>query len=65
MCAKKLKYAAGDDFVRYATPKEAMEETRREFEKEKQRQQQIKVTQAQTPNTRVHSAPIPLQTHYI
>ncbi|CAI5006356.1 CFC_HP_G0006870.mRNA.1.CDS.1 [Saccharomyces cerevisiae] len=64
MCAKKLKYAAGDDFVRYATPKEAMEETRREFEKEKQRQQQIKVTQAQTPNTRVHSAPIPLQTQY-
>ncbi|CAI4038756.1 hypothetical protein SMKI_06G1030 [Saccharomyces mikatae IFO 1815] len=65
MCAKKLKYAAGDDFVRYATPKEAMEETRREFEKEKQRQQQMKTTQPQATNTRIHSAPISLQTQYV
>ncbi|CAI4062294.1 hypothetical protein SKDZ_07G3070 [Saccharomyces kudriavzevii ZP591] len=65
MCAKKLKYAAGDDFVRYATPKEAMEETRREFEKEKQRQQQMKTAQVQTGNTRIHSAPIPLQNQYV
>lgn len=49
MCAKKLKYAAGDDFVRYATPKEAMEETRREFDKERQRQQQMKTAQPQLP----------------
>ncbi|EJS43651.1 YGR058W [Saccharomyces arboricola H-6] len=65
MCAKKLKYAAGDDFVRYATPKEAMEETKREFEKEKQRQQQMKTAQVQTVNTRIHSAPIPLQNQYV
>ncbi|CAI4063339.1 hypothetical protein SUVZ_07G2950 [Saccharomyces uvarum] len=65
MCAKKLKYAAGDDFVRYATPKEAMEETRREFDKERQRQQQMKTAQAQPPNTRIHSAPIPFQNQYV
>lgn len=57
MCAKKLKYAAGDDFVRYATPKEAMEETRREFDKERQRQQQMKTAQPQLPNTRIPSGP--------
>ncbi|QID85126.1 peflin or Penta-EF hand domain-containing protein 1 [Saccharomyces pastorianus] len=68
MCAKKLKYAAGDDFVRYATPKEAMEETRREFDKERQRQQQMKAAPPPPPppsNTRIHSAPIPLQNQYL
>lgn len=39
MCARKLKYAAGDDLHLYATPKESLEASRKEIEeKEKWRQ---------------------------
>lgn len=49
MCARKLKYAAGDDLLLYATPKEAMQNTKRNEEDKKPR--------VRKPNVRTHSEP--------
>ncbi|CAB4252583.1 similar to Saccharomyces cerevisiae YGR058W PEF1 Penta-EF-hand protein required for polar bud growth and cell wall abscission [Maudiozyma barnettii] len=61
MCAKKLKYTAGDDLQLYATPKQALEANRRILEEEKlQRQQkyEMKMSQeARINGTRISSAP--------
>lgn len=52
MCARKLKYAAGDDLLLYATPKEAMQNDRRlEEEKEK------KARMRRSEGARIHSEP--------
>ncbi|QLQ80769.1 hypothetical protein HG537_0E01240 [Torulaspora globosa] len=40
MCPKKLNYAAGDDLMLYATPKEAMRESKRRMDEERLRRQQ-------------------------
>lgn len=40
MCAKKLKYAAGDDLMLFATPKESMEASKKELE-EKERWKRV------------------------
>ncbi|CCF58996.1 hypothetical protein KAFR_0F04010 [Kazachstania africana CBS 2517] len=61
MCARKVKYAAGDDLMLYATPKEAMEATKRaELEEKMKRNQQKVASKSQGDgrmNTRVTSAP--------
>lgn len=41
MCARKLKYAAGDDLHLYATPKESLEASRKETEEEERWKQLI------------------------
>lgn len=41
MCARKLKYAAGDDLRLYATPKESLEASRKETEEEERWKQVI------------------------
>ncbi|CAL9732145.1 peflin [Monosporozyma unispora] len=40
MCARKLKYAAGDDLMLYATPKESLEASKKELE-EKERWKRV------------------------
>lgn len=60
MCAKKLKYTAGDDLQLYATPKQALEANQRMVEEEKARRRQkyeMKVAQDARFSSRVSSAP--------
>ncbi|SMN18671.1 similar to Saccharomyces cerevisiae YGR058W PEF1 Penta-EF-hand protein required for polar bud growth and cell wall abscission [Maudiozyma saulgeensis] len=62
MCAKKLKYTAGDDLQLYATPKQALEANRRMLEEEKlQRQQKYEMKLSHEARmdgaTRISSAP--------
>ena len=63
MCAKKLKYTAGDDLQLYATPKQALEANRKMMEEEKLKRQQkyeMKLShdaRINNSNTRISSAP--------
>lgn len=52
MCARKLKYAAGDDLLLYATPKEAMQNDRR-LEEENEKKAQLR----RSSGARIHSEP--------
>ena len=64
MCAKKLKYTAGDDLQLYATPKQALEANKRREQEERekarrlqQKQQELRMAQEARMNSRVSSAP--------